>query len=186
VTALRIPWASWPDRGTPLPAAADALLHPVAVGAILVLVANDHVFKSMWPGWITGKLSDVAGLAFFPLAIVGIAEILLLVVGRWRGPSERTAVVASVATAVAFTLVKATALGAASWSIAMGAAQSLPAMTSALLVHQRLVLPHTTIVVRDSTDLVALPAIFVALWILRRRLPRQGKQAPQGSEGTKR
>jgi len=30
--------------------------------AVVVLALNDHVFKGVWPGWVTGKLSDFAGL----------------------------------------------------------------------------------------------------------------------------
>jgi hypothetical protein len=41
--------------------ARDLLLHPIALAAIAVLVANDHRWKASHPGWLTGKLSDVAG-----------------------------------------------------------------------------------------------------------------------------
>jgi len=30
--------------------------------AVVVLALNDHVLKGAWPGWVTGKLSDFAGL----------------------------------------------------------------------------------------------------------------------------
>ena len=40
---------------------------PRTVGAILVLLINDHLLKGAAPGWVTGKLSDFAGLVFFPL-----------------------------------------------------------------------------------------------------------------------
>ena len=44
--------------------AAAALTHPITVGAVAILLINDLVFKSIWPGsWATGKLSDLlAGL----------------------------------------------------------------------------------------------------------------------------
>jgi hypothetical protein len=32
------------------------------LGSLVLLVANDHIFKQVWPGWITGKLSDFAGV----------------------------------------------------------------------------------------------------------------------------
>ncbi|MCC6617494.1 MAG: hypothetical protein IT341_00485 [Chloroflexi bacterium] len=44
---------------------ADGLLHPVVLGAIGLLLLNDHVLKTTTPGFVTGKLSDFAGLAFF-------------------------------------------------------------------------------------------------------------------------
>lgn len=33
--------------------------------ALVILIINDHVLKHAYPGWITGKISDVAGLLIF-------------------------------------------------------------------------------------------------------------------------
>src|SRR5690242_17575868 len=41
----------------------SAMLHPLVLGAVAVLILNDHLLKARWPSWWTGKLSDVAGLA---------------------------------------------------------------------------------------------------------------------------
>ena len=40
----------------------DLLIHPAFTGALALLALNDHVLKAAAPGFITGKLSDVAGL----------------------------------------------------------------------------------------------------------------------------
>ena len=66
-------------------AAAPALpigeaLHPVALVGVVVLVVNDWVGKGRGPGWLTGKLSDVAGLAF---ALHGLAAAFLLPLGYY-------------------------------------------------------------------------------------------------------
>jgi hypothetical protein len=47
------------------------LLHPLPLAAVALLVFNDHVLKaSGWaPPALTGKLSDVAGLFFFPILL---------------------------------------------------------------------------------------------------------------------
>ncbi len=66
--------AAAPGR-RPIPG--DALLQPLALGAIAVLLLNDHVFKAVAPGLVTGKLSDIAGLVFFPLLLVAVAELAL-------------------------------------------------------------------------------------------------------------
>ena len=42
----------------------SGMLHPVALAALAVLVLNDHVWKARYPGWVTGKLSDVAVMGF--------------------------------------------------------------------------------------------------------------------------
>ena len=41
------------------------------IGAIALLLLNDHVLKAAWPGLVTGKLSDIAGVAM--IAILGAA-----------------------------------------------------------------------------------------------------------------
>ena len=46
---------------------ASALMHPATLAAVAVLLANDIVFKSLWPGtWFAGKLSDLAWMIFAP------------------------------------------------------------------------------------------------------------------------
>ena len=39
-----------------------ALASPAAIASLLLLLVNDHVLKQAWPGVVTGKLSDFAGL----------------------------------------------------------------------------------------------------------------------------
>jgi len=98
------------------------LAHPLTIVAIAVLLLNDHVFKQAWPGLVTGKLSDVAGLVVAP-PVLGLLFGLFL--------ADRIGAAAAVlVTGVGFALVKlttawkgwqsaaSTALGAAcrSWS----------------------------------------------------------------------
>lgn len=46
---------------------AGALTHPVTIAALVMLMVNDLLFKALWPGsWTTGKLSDLAWMAFAP------------------------------------------------------------------------------------------------------------------------
>ena len=82
----RLPRRSTTDlRPTARPA--DGVLHPVALIALAVLVLNDQVLKAAWPGFVTGKLSDIAGLIVAPLALQAAWEVGDMGVGRWRGPS---------------------------------------------------------------------------------------------------
>ena len=39
------------------------LATPAFIAVVFVLGLNDQVLKHTWPGWLTGKLSDVAGVA---------------------------------------------------------------------------------------------------------------------------
>ena len=69
-----------------------ALIHPVTVAALVVLLLNDLVFKSVWPdSWVTGKLSDLAWVVFAsPL----LAFLLSLLVGK-SAAGQRVAFFAS-------------------------------------------------------------------------------------------
>jgi hypothetical protein len=70
---------------------AVALRHPLFWLALAVLVVNDHVLKGagVLPGWLTGKLSDFAGLLVAP--VLGAALI------RARSPRARAITFALVA-----------------------------------------------------------------------------------------
>ncbi len=82
---------------------ARLLCHPVVVLAVVVTAVNDHVLKGagVLPGVVTGKLSDVSGLFFFPILLAVLLYLACRLV-RWE-PSKQTLVVtAGVSTAVVF------------------------------------------------------------------------------------
>jgi hypothetical protein len=63
------------------------LARPSFVFALALLLANDLVLKAAYPGWITGKLSDFAGLFVLPYFLA------------WLWPSRRLALHVGVALA---------------------------------------------------------------------------------------
>jgi hypothetical protein len=128
--------------------------------AVAVLLLNDHVFKELRPGVLTGKLSDVAGLIFFPILLGAAVEIgVRTVTGRtWR--SARSASACVLATGLVF--AAAELIPAVSWWLAVvwghlqgwapfGSDGGAPVAFTA-----------------DVTDLVALPALLVP-WVVGRR-----------------
>jgi hypothetical protein len=121
------------------------LIHPVTLLGIVVLAVNDHLLKAHYPGLLTGKLSDLAGLVVAPPLL---ALALVPVVPR-RSP-VLAARAALTLTAACFTAVKASAAGAqaasAVWEVVSG----------------------PSVVLADRTDLVALPAVGLAGWAWRR------------------
>jgi hypothetical protein len=142
----------------------------VVLVALLVLVVNDQLAKAAWPGPITGKLSDVAGLIVAPIALLAASEVALWGTGRWSGPSGRALAVAIVVVGVAFVAVQvwppATeayrwGLGALQWPIRAAAAVLAGGSGSAIAPVQ---------VTADAEDLLALPALLVTGWVGRRRL----------------
>ena len=45
----------------------EPILHPWTIASIVVLFINDQHLKYADSSWLTGKLSDFAGLVFFPI-----------------------------------------------------------------------------------------------------------------------
>ncbi|MBK8251270.1 MAG: hypothetical protein IPK82_01195 [Polyangiaceae bacterium] len=127
---------------------ASDLAHPLPLTFVGILALNDHVLKQsgLIPASITGKLSDFAGLFFFPLLLVSLARGASSLFFK-RDIEERRALAtgAAIVTAVGFSAVKlwpaANALAAATWGV----------------------------MVMDPTDLIALPmSFFAAAWMLRK------------------
>jgi len=65
--------------GSPL---GDLVVHPVAITSLALLVLNDRVLKERYGNAITGKLSDVAGIIFFPLLLISLAEVVRKVIRK--------------------------------------------------------------------------------------------------------
>lgn len=163
--------------------AGDALLHPIAVVAIGLLVVNDHWLKQISPGFVTGKLSDVAGLTFFPLFLLSGWELAVATVGRWHGATRRALGTTVLVTGVGFSFVKLTGVGAATFAWSLGAAQWVVALayTAAAGLPTPVMAPVT--VVRDASDLLALGGLGLALAIGLRRLPIGTLRSPLRSAG---
>ncbi|ROO91035.1 hypothetical protein EDD29_8778 [Actinocorallia herbida] len=124
----------------------------MTAGAVAVLALNDHLLKPAFPGVLTGKLSDVAGLVFAPALLA-----LAFAVSGWAG--RRTAAWSVVLTGIGFALVKATSAGAdaasALWTAVAG----------------------PSVVLADPTDLLALPALGLS-WAVHLRTRGREDGAP--------
>jgi hypothetical protein len=125
------------------------MLHPVVLASIALLVVNDHVLKSAYPGFITGKLSDFAGLAFFPVLSWSALEI------AWRRcASFAESVVVVVVVGLLFAATKTIEPAADAYRAIVGALRGASSVRFA----------------RDPTDLIALAALAVPIAIARRRV----------------
>ena len=57
---------------------ASALTHPVTLAALVALLLNDGLFKSLWPdAWVTGKLSDLAWVVFASPLLAFVLSLFL-------------------------------------------------------------------------------------------------------------
>jgi hypothetical protein len=134
--------------------------------AALLLVLNDHVLKEAFPGFVTGKLSDVAGMILAPLVLATAVERVSPVSLRGAPVFLRAARYGSVvAVACAFALVKtwppATDLYAAAVTAARAPLRALLALTL-----DRPPWSERIPVVRDATDLATIPFGFAGAWLV--------------------
>ncbi len=120
------------------------MLHPAWIAALIVLALNDHLLKGagLLPAAVTGKLSDLAGLF--------VAPALLAALVRCRSPRSWWLSAAGVTTV--FSALKLSSAAAQTWTVAF-AAVGIPFR-----------------IWTDPTDLLALPAIALSWWVLRRAM----------------
>lgn len=78
----------------------DVFVTPLFVAALFLLLLNDHVLKYSFPGWLTGKLSDFAGLfvfvsffyAWFPQRTTFINYSTIIVFIFWKSPYSQMSI----------------------------------------------------------------------------------------------
>ena len=125
----------------------DPLIHPATIAAMAVLGINDHWAKAAHPGLLTGKLSDFAGLVFFPLLLERIPG------ARAWGP--RPARLGAVAlTALGFAGVKGLPVVNGAWNDLF------------TWIYQALGSAAQARVLCDPTDLVALSSLVLPAFYL--------------------
>ena len=134
-----------------------ALAHPLALAAAGTLLLNALVFQRLWPSWWTGKIGDLAWLVVMPLLA---AAPLSAAPGLRRLPPRWLIAGVSASVALAYTLAKA-------WPPANAA---LLAAGAALGLTLKLRL--------DTTDLLALPGVFVAAWVFQHPPRQPGRALP--------
>jgi hypothetical protein len=145
--------------------ASRAILSPVALCAIALLVLNDHVLKAAAPGFVTGKLSDVAGLVFFPLLLAGAAEQF----GLRRG--VRAIALAALATGVVFAAVKLWAPAGDLYRVGLAVLQWPFRAAAALVAGDALPALGRVHLTADPTDVLALPALIIPMLVARQGAP---------------
>lgn len=147
----------------------DLVLQPMALVALAVLAFNDQVLKAAWPGAITGKASDLAGLVLAPLVVVTVVE--------WSTRSRvgrSTAWLAVVAVGASFTVVQLVPVAGDAYEVVMGLLRWPIDAGAALLGGKAVPARGRARLWPDATDLLTLPALVLPLHALRcrRRLHR--------------
>lgn len=158
---------------TPRRAPGDLFLHPLPIVAAATVAINDAVLKTTWPGTITGKLSDVAGLFIFPIILVCVTELVRRAVHRPWSISDAGIVAACVLTGVTFAVVKSVEWASTTYGTSIGVLRWPLHAVDALIAGNPVPAVVPIEVVRDPTDIVAVTAVIAAgLWMHYKTAPR--------------
>jgi hypothetical protein len=144
------------------------LLHPVVLIAIAVFLVNDHVLKAAYPGLLSGKLSDVAGLVYFPVLVTAVVELVL------PAARQRSVVLLSTVALTGLTficlMVVPTVGDAYRWFFGLVQWPFRAAMAAFEGAAVPSVVP--VFLAADPTDLITLPALLVPVMLaIRKRQP---------------
>jgi len=142
--------------------AEDLVLMPSSLGALALLALNDHVLKGLAPGLLTGKLSDFAGLYFFPFFLLAVAATVVPAAG-----SPRSLGVVSLLTALVFSCINLSP--AASYLYECIVADIWQLFGRARPIRH----------VADAEDLIALPMVLVAYLVGTCNLSPPSAKAPR-------
>jgi len=145
----------------------DGLVHPVPLLALGLLVVNDHVLKATHPGWLSGKLSDVAVLVLLPFLLLAVADLVALAARGLPSPGGRAIFAAVVASAALFTAIEITPIGAEAYRWGLALAQWPVHAAAAALGGTALPDLRPVMLTADATDLLTLPAAATILLVMR-------------------
>lgn len=141
-------------------------VHVLPLSAVALLILNDHYLKSAHPSWLTGKLSDFAGLFFFPIFLCALFNLSRNLLNQWLGETTapkfswitlRQAVIAVAITDLIFVSIKL-----------------VPSATH-LYLQMMCLLGYPSRVTRDRTDLIALAMNPLTLWFVRSQAQSQAR-----------
>ena len=154
----------------------DILLHPFSLLCLALWAINDHYGKGAWPGWLSGKLSDVVSLIGFPLLVGAFFELTAGVIGL-KLRAQRIGLIACQWGALSAAIVMIGINLWPSWAdvyeVGLGSAQWSVISVWRWLIDQPILPPHKVILTMDSTDLITAPAALIGPWFYRRHVDAQ-------------
>ncbi len=123
-----------------------AVTHPAVLAAIVLLLINDHWLRWTYPSWWTGKIGDAAWLFFMPFIIAPVFA--------WLLPSN-----------LARRDTWVCALSCLAVGGVFAAVKTLPAAHAAFRAIFAAIFGWESILLRDPTDLLTLPALGLTWWL---------------------
>jgi hypothetical protein len=126
--------------------ALNGLSHPLTVGAVILLLINDHYWRHAAPSWWTGKIGDFTWLMFAPfICAVGLA---IVVPKRWENRERIIGI-------VSFGFI----------GVWFATAKTIPFAHQVTTDAVEWIIGWEGTLRRDVTDLLTLSALGVGWWI---------------------
>jgi hypothetical protein len=142
----------------------ELIAAPTPIGALILLAVNDHLLKAAWPGPLTGKVSDVAGLILLPFYLAALAEVGAGVAGRGWRTSDRSFATIAATVGLGFACVKLLEPANLLYERFLGLGLWVIHVPIDIAVGSSLGSPQSVVLVADPSDLLTLPALGFALW----------------------
>ena len=146
------------------------LRHPVILIFWSLWVLNDHVFKEMFANDITGKLSDVASLAVFPLFPLACYELLCYRLNRKRRHQKQIFYISLLATGMVMVGINISPMWAYVYRWGLGLFQWPFLAINDLFVLGELRSLRPVKLTMDISDIYTLPALVVPWLVVRHSL----------------
>lgn len=147
--------------------AGDSLRHPLILAMLVLWVVNDHILKSALANTWTGKLSDIASLAVFPLLPVCAYELLCAVRDRPAHGVRALLHMSLFATGAVMVGINISESCAELYRVGLGAAQWPFRALWGVLLEDGAPPLHRVLLTMDPTDLWTLPALVIPWWVGR-------------------
>ncbi len=137
-----------------------SISHPVSIGAIAMVLLNDHLLRRVAPSWFTGKIGDFAWLIFAPFLLMAILAWL-----PFR--SNRRAEIVGYGSLIGTGLI-------------FGFAKTWPEFHALTIKVLETLTGWPNVLRMDPTDALALPALLIAWWIWKQSVHRSIALPPRG------
>ena len=136
-------------------------VHSLPVLAVLLTALNDHYLKYAYPSFLTGKISDFAGVFFFPIFLCALWNISRnLFSSKFHWITLRQGIIAIAVTDLIFVMVK-----------------MVPAVTYAY-IKMLGAIGYPSRVTRDPGDLAALVMNVATFYFVRAQVRRGPRIEP--------
>ena len=150
----------------------EILIHPLSLLCLGLWALNDHYGKGAWPGWLSGKLSDVVSLIGFPLLVGAFFELVIGLFGAKISRARAVGVIAcrwgAVSAAIVMIGINLWPSWADAYEVGLGAAQWTMSSAWRWLTDLPILPRHRVSLTMDPTDLITTPAALVGPWLYQR------------------